>query len=698
MKKQLLILLVLVMSSLASINTASGINQTNVTCFGNCDGSIDFNPGGVGIGYYTLLLNGNPFTFTSMYRADSLCPGTYSYDVTDSGATYSDTGTVTITSPPPLSVAITNVTPACFGVSNGTASLIVNGGTTPYTYAWGNGITGNFPTINGLAPGVYSVTVTDSNGCSLTLLVIINSLPPPTITFTYTLPTCSACADGSIAANVFGGSAPYTYIWMGLGGTTSTLANIPEGIYQLCVTDASGCFTCTDAYLADSTHKRIIGKVYYDVNNNGAYDISEPLLSNERLQLLPDSSIGITNNGNYTFFTAPGNYIDTMLTRLGWHATTQPAHAIALSSTDTSGLDFGIYPDNPTPPHVILSTITPLPRCLSTRGYTLFLSNYGTNTANGYVSLTTNAFFISSTPMPDSVVNNTYYWNYNNLNFGQSQSIFVMQTLPSAGMSVQMHSTIVALDINGAEIDSSSSDVFQVTSCSYDPNEKRVSPAGISPLNAVLMNTPFDFTIDFQNTGNDTAYTIVIADTLSNALEPMSLEITGSSHPVTLAMDNNGIVTFRFDNIMLPDSSVNEPTSHGFVSYRIRPRPNLPDPTTINNTAYIYFDQNAAVVTNTTLNTLSNTEVGIHSISQNNSLSVYPNPFNMSARIKINQPSKAGYSFTLFNAVGASVREYETIHADNFIIQKQNLPTGIYLLRSTDIATGETSTIRLAVE
>jgi uncharacterized repeat protein (TIGR01451 family) len=106
-----------------------------------------------------------------------------------------------------------------------------------------------------------------------------------------------------------------------------------------------------------------------------------------------------------------------------------------------------------------------------------------------------------------------------------------------------------------------------------------------------------DYTIRFQNTGTDTAFNIFITDTLPAVLDAGSLQVGTSSHVHTWELTGQGILKFRFTNILLPDSNVNEPRSHGFVTFRIRPHlPILPG-TTITNIANIYFDFNPPVIT-----------------------------------------------------------------------------------------------------
>src|SRR4030095_2424669 len=106
------------------------------------------------------------------------------------------------------------------------------------------------------------------------------------------------------------------------------------------------------------------------------------------------------------------------------------------------------------------------------------------------------------------------------------------------------------------------------------------------------------YTIRFQNTGTDTAFTVVLRDTLDADLDWASMQIVAASHALTrIQVDTAGEATFRFSRILLPDSNVNEPASHGFVKYRIAPVDGAPDWTTITNSASIYFDLNAPVVT-----------------------------------------------------------------------------------------------------
>ena len=139
---------------------------------------------------------------------------------------------------------------------------------------------------------------------------------------------------------------------------------------------------------------------------------------------------------------------------------------------------------------------------------------------------------------------------------------------------------------------------------SFDPNDKQVIPAGLTANHYTPTNTPLRYTVRFQNTGTDVAYRVVVVDTLATDLEISTLQVGAVSHAYTLTISGKvrPVLTFTFDNIMLPDSSKNLAGSNGFISFTIKPKSNLPEKTEIKNFADIFFDYNEPVRTNTTFN------------------------------------------------------------------------------------------------
>ncbi|MEZ4957057.1 MAG: cohesin domain-containing protein [Saprospiraceae bacterium] len=134
---------------------------------------------------------------------------------------------------------------------------------------------------------------------------------------------------------------------------------------------------------------------------------------------------------------------------------------------------------------------------------------------------------------------------------------------------------------------------------SFDPNDKTGYPKGFCAAHYIRADQDIEYKIRFQNTGTDTAFNIIIIDTLSNFLSPASVRPGSSSHPYEFELLGEGVVKFSFPNAMLPDSNTNEPASHGFVKFTVSPQPNIPMGAVIENYAAIYFDFNNPVYTNT---------------------------------------------------------------------------------------------------
>ncbi|MCB0761376.1 MAG: T9SS type A sorting domain-containing protein [Flavobacteriales bacterium] len=156
---------------------------------------------------------------------------------------------------------------------------------------------------------------------------------------------------------------------------------------------------------------------------------------------------------------------------------------------------------------------------------------------------------------------------------------------------------------------------------SYDPNNKLVYPESVEPS----FDGYLTYTINFQNTGNAPAFNIRLEDDLSELVDLTTFEVIGYSHEQSYVLADHHLNVY-FNNIQLVDSTSNEPESHGYFQYRIKPVAGLPVGTIIQNTAEIYFDFNDPVVTNTAetvYEVIISTEDGD---ALNNDLVVVPNP------------------------------------------------------------------------
>ncbi len=180
----------------------------------------------------------------------------------------------------------------------------------------------------------------------------------------------------------------------------------------------------------------------------------------------------------------------------------------------------------------------------------------------------------------------------------------------------------------------------------FDPNDKLVVPSGVGEEHYVLSTDELEYTIRFQNTGNDTAFNIYILDTLSSLLDIHTFESGASSHDYEVEILGNNVVRWQFSDIYLPDSNVNEPASHGFVKFFISPIENIEQYSVIENNAAIYFDFNAPILTEETFVTICdecvdqqyprylNAKIFLEGAYQNDG-SMYT---HLSAQIPTNQP------------------------------------------------------------
>ena len=139
---------------------------------------------------------------------------------------------------------------------------------------------------------------------------------------------------------------------------------------------------------------------------------------------------------------------------------------------------------------------------------------------------------------------------------------------------------------------------------SFDPNDKQTHPQGIDNQHFVNEMAELDYTVRFQNTGTDTAFTVVVRDTLSSFLDVASVRAGASSHNYQFEIVEGKILKFTFPKINLPDSTKNQAASQGFIKFLVKLKPNIPFNTVIKNSAAIFFDFNEPVITNTTFHTL----------------------------------------------------------------------------------------------
>ena len=210
-------------------------STTAVSCFGGSNGTATILASG-GTPSYTYLWSNGATTAT----ASGLAAGTYSVTITDANSCTRTINNILVGQPASALTGTTSTTPvSCNGGTNGTATVTPIGGTSTYTYLWSNGATS--ATASGLAAGNYSVTITDANSCTFSIINIVVTQPPvlngtPAVTNV----SCNGGSNGVASITATGGTPGYSYLWSN-GATTSAITGLAAGTYSVTITDAKGC-------------------------------------------------------------------------------------------------------------------------------------------------------------------------------------------------------------------------------------------------------------------------------------------------------------------------------------------------------------------------------------------------------------------------------------------------------------------------
>lgn len=218
---------------------------------------------------------------------------------------------------------------------------------------------------------------------------------------------------------------------------------------------------------------------------------------------------------------------------------------------------------------------------------------------------------------------------------------------------------------------------------SFDPNDKQATPQGWNEEHFILPNMAIDYKIRFQNTGTDTAFTVVIRDTIdTDKLDLTTLQLGASSHNYQATIEGQNVLVFTFNNIMLPDSNTNELASHGFMQFNIQQQTNNPLGSLIENNAAIYFDSNAPVITNTAFHTIGVLPFSVQTektlLSPETTLNVYPNPFLQKATFELNDKTPRNLDFTVFDSMGRIVYQEYFSNTYQFDFYRNGLASGFY--------------------
>lgn len=336
--------------------------------------------------------------------------------------------------------------------------------------------------------------------------------------------------------------------------------------------------------------------------------------------------------GNYQILIPNvGNYTTSALTNLNTNFTSNPSSTTTVSSG--SGIDYNNtnfcissaanFADLTVNMFNINQAIPG-----NTATYRIVYTNYGSTNLNGSVQLTFDngkLTFGSSSPSQNSATTNTLTWNYTNLLPFESRYInlsFNVLIPPTVNVNDWLTFTVVGNPIAGDNNTANNTlNWHQIVRSSFDPNDKTVIQGDF--IEVSQGGDYLTYVTRFQNTGNANATTVVIKETLDAKLDWNTFEPVDSSHATNIQLRNGNDLTYTFSNIDLPYESANEPASHGWMVYKIKPKSNFAIGDIASSKSDIYFDYNLPIITNTVTTqmiALSNAE------NIKNNFALYPNP------------------------------------------------------------------------
>jgi uncharacterized repeat protein (TIGR01451 family) len=714
------------------------IAVTNVSCFGSNDGSVTITCTG-GTPPYSYQWGGNQNGSWT-----NLGPGTYTVLVTDA-AGCSSWNTFTIVQPIPFQCAAT--VSSSINCNNPQANLLLtcSGGGGPFSYLWSGPNLFNSTFANPIItePGTYSVTVTSVNGCLFVDTVIVDgsTVDCGSITGTLTTEDDGNCtfdpgeyplvnwmvrATGTNGDEYFGFTDNLGYYQFQAAPDDYVVEAIPPAnFWQYCTGPVNLTLEdANDVDTADFHQFQVINCPLLEV------DISTPLLRR------CFNNIYYVNYCNIGSETADDAYLEVTL---------DPLISIVSASLPFTGPVNGVYTfavGDLEPGDCGSFQFVAYVACDAVLGQTLCAEVHAypdslcgpldPNWSGAFIEITSNCtvdsvFFTISNTGTGDMDEPSYFIVVEDgvmlltqevelvaggdltIGFPANGSTYAIQAQQVEGVpGFSIPSLFVeGCGTNGSgtfsvgfasQLPENDGDYFVSIDChdvigSYDPNDKRGYPLGYSDQHIIEAGQVLDYHIRFQNTGTDTAFLVKIQDVIDPSLDIATLRPGTSSHPYQLEIHLDTLL-FIFENILLPDSNVNEPGSHGFVKFRIGQRVGLPLGTVIENEADIFFDFNDPVLTNKTRHKIGEQFVldagEPRHFPKRIQCLVYPNPMGEEAVIVLQGIENQVVDLRLYDLTGRYLRS-EKIAGGMGKIRKNGLPAGLYFyeIRANGVAIGQ---------
>ncbi len=455
--------------------------------------------------------------------------------------------------------------------------------------------------------------------------------------------------------------------------------------------------------VSECTDNTLSGHVAFDADGNGCTE-SDADASGILVYYVSGNYTNYAytdTDGNYTFNNVPNGPVSVYVNTFYPSNTvaTPNSHILTFNESDIANINFCLT--LPAPVNDVSLYMTPITAAQPgfTAQYAIVLSNYGNTVANGTVTLQFNDtqldFITSSLPMTQT--GNTLTLSYTNLQPYQYQVVYVefLVALPGiVDLGDVITFTANATFTGGTDSNPGNNThvLDQIAVNSWDPNDINVREG--EQITEVQADGYLHYTIRFQNMGTANAHNVKILTTLDDNLDWNTFQPLIASHDFQANRSGNGNdVEFRFNNIELPGEQVNEPESHGFVTYKIKPKASVTVGDSMSGQAGIYFDFNPAINTNQITTTVMNT-AGIGDINANGFV-MYPNPASTKVTLQMSDGTAGSFDVTVTDVLGKTVVKaiLQGIQGD---LDVSSLKSGVYFI--TLNTNGKQATKKLVIE
>ncbi len=672
----------------------TSFEMTPSSCIYSEDGSFSFEIEGTPPFLYSWS-GPNGFTMTTnSSELNNLIAGEYTVTITDGNGCLNLASFELETESGEVILETSHTHLTC--TSPGTISFdLVEGENGPYnsiiTNEDGLSFSGNFLPI-----GTYYACVIDMNGCWNICDTIIITNADLAMELNSNFANCEN-SGGMAIATITDTIITPSFEWSN-GQTGDTLSNVAAGWYSVTVTDEEqDCQTHqnVEVKLDPSCYVHISGSVYLDSETPDCIEDPATIPAEFVLVELSNGSMDFTDeNGYYEFQEEAGSYEVTI------NLENTIYDPICVDPINITSLDFGDHAENNNfwlkyaeVQDLAVQLFTSAARPGFDQTVIAFVYNLGNTPTSGTLSFTHDSLqsFVSSVPSGYTYdeTNSTVIWELGEIQPGAFERFNIQLNLPAntpLGTLIDYRLAVDPIDSDFYPTNNILEKQLIVVG-SYDPNDKQVSPTGEEEEGFITRNDSLlTYQIRFQNTGTDTAFTVLVLDEIEEDLDINSVRPGPSSHPYKLNILDGNILEFKFENIMLPDSFVNEPASNGYVLFDIKTKKDLPWETKIENTAAIYFDFNDPIITNTVTNTLRLPPVNVKNLEDSNlSLKLSPNPSSDLSILKFELEKSTQVDLALYDTRGRLIRQYlkeealqSGLHQVRF--EESNLSEGIYFV------------------